>query len=167
MGSSLSHCDAFAESEFGKRYETHWKSLFMEASISKTPFQLRAAYSNARFVDTDHPLVREAPPVQYAVRYWDLAMSEKRRQIIQRASNTELLRTGIATCWMCFMSASIGALDRTHGSGHACRGASRRVSSKRLYEPCGSGAEPDPRPHGYQVWGYEVDNDNRPALRAA
>lgn len=114
------------------------------------------------FVDEGHPLIRHEPPIAYAVRYWDLAMSEK-----TTADYTAGVKIGIGADGHRYVldvfheRVDWGSLTERMAQVMLADGASvaQGIEQKGYMSRAIQALNVDPRLHGYQVWGYEADKD--------
>jgi predicted phage terminase large subunit-like protein len=108
------------------------------------------------------PSVERTPPIKYAVRYWDLAMSAK-----TSADYTVGVKVGQATDGHFYILDVVrkqiewGDLTEWMASVILADGmdVSQGVEDKGFMSRAISELNADPRLHGYQVWGYPVDTD--------
>lgn len=114
------------------------------------------------FVSDDHPLIREIPPIQYAVRYWDLAMSEK-----TSADYTAGVKYGIADDGHRYVldvfHERVDWGDLTERMAQVMlqdgAGVAQYIEQKGYMSRAVQSLNVDPRLNGYQIWGVEVDKD--------
>lgn len=135
----------------GNRYS--WEALYQQNPIpSEGGIFKRAWFSR----------VTTAPPIQYAVRYWDLAMSEK-----TMADFTAGVLYGIAedghryvlnvfherVDWdnLTERLAQVIIDDGAH--------VAQYIENKGYMSRAIQALNVDPRLHGYQIWGVDVDSD--------
>lgn len=108
------------------------------------------------------PVVQYTPPIAYAVRYWDLAMSEK-----TSADFTAGVKIGIGEDGHRYVldvfheRIDWGDLTERLAQVMLADGANvaQGIEQKGYMSRAIQALNVDPRLHGYQVWGYEVDKD--------
>lgn len=114
------------------------------------------------FVDEGHPLIRHEPPIAYAVRYWDLAMSEK-----TTADFTAGVKLGVGIDGHRYVldvfheRVDWGDLTETLARVMLEDGAAvaQYVENKGYMSRAIQALNIDPRLHGYQIFPAEVDKD--------
>lgn len=119
-------------------------------------------FKRSWFIDEHHPALVHTPPIQYAVRYWDLAMSEK-----TSADFTAGVKVGVGVDGHRYVldvfheRVEWGDLTERMAQVMLEDGASvaQGIESKGYMSRAIAALNVDPRLHGYQVWGYEVDKD--------
>lgn len=114
------------------------------------------------FVAEDHPLIDHLPPIAYSVRYWDLAMSEK-----TSADYTAGVHYGMAEDGFRYVLDVVheridwGDLTEFMAQVMLKDGANvaQYIEQKGYMSRAIQALNVDPRLHGYQIWGVEVDKD--------
>lgn len=119
-------------------------------------------FKRAWFDNEAHPLVEHMPVIQYAVRYWDLAMSEK-----TTADFTAGVKIGIGVDGHRYVldvfheRVEWGDLTERMAQVMLADGAlvAQGIEQKGFMSRAIQALNVDPRLHGYQVWGYPADTD--------
>lgn len=108
------------------------------------------------------PAMQDAPPIAYAVRYWDLAMSEK-----TTADYTAGVKYGMGEDGHRYVLDVVheridwGDLTERMAQVMLADGAdvAQGIEEKGYMSRAIQALNVDPRLHGYQVWGYPADRD--------
>lgn len=143
--------------------ETTMGSYSFSALYQQRPVPAEGGiFKRAWFDSESHPRMQHTPPIAYAVRYWDLAMSEK-----TSADFTAGVKIGIGADGHRYVldvfheRVDWGDLTERLAQVMLADGAAvaQGIEQKGYMSRAIQALNIDPRLHGYQVWGHEVDKD--------